>query len=1502
MPENTHLEIASAEAERPPEAPKEKAPDLDALSSAATDLGRRLVWLPGPHSARFFSERYRALGQALKPVLRVFQGPSQKRPVGDDFRWLSDNLRLVHSDLRGTKEGFKLVRKLPHVRTSDGALAPRAVAVAAGFLAATGYEFAESSFTAYVQAFQQSTVLKMVELWALVPALKLVLLEEIAARGSKVAADPQGSYGVGICVRSLRDIGQTSWKNVIEPLILFDLVLREDPEGAYPRMDFDSRDLYRTELAKIAEYSDLTETDVAAKAVALAKAVQQEKQDGPRLKARRGHVGYYLLAEGASALYAAVGYEPPLGRRIASFLRRHPDEYYLPATEVLTLAIMSAIVLLLTNTYTSPVLILFSMLVLLLPSSQSAIQLVNYLTTSLLEPRILPKLDFSEGVPENCKTLVAIPSLLLNKDQVCRLVEDLEVRFLGNHDPNIHFALLTDLPDSREPSPEDNPLVDYCAQLVRELNERYAGQGPGSFLLFHRHRVYNPRERVWMGWERKRGKLMDLNKLLRNQHDSFPVKVGDLSILPSIRFVITLDSDTELPRGSADRMIGAMAHPLNQAIIDPDPEKNIVVAGYGILQPRVGVSVQSASRSRLAGLYSGETGFDIYTRAISDVYQDLYGEGIFAGKGIYEVDTVHRVLDLRFPRNALLSHDLIEGAYARVGLASDIEIIEDYPSHYSAYNRRKHRWLRGDWQITGWLLSRVPDESGRLVRNPISLVSQWKILDNLRRSLVEPATFLLLVFGWLVMPGNPLYWTLATLAILFVPAWFQFVFNLVRAAVEHKAEVVKDAQAALITANANVFFTLAFLPHQMLLSLDAVVRTLVRRIVTRRRLLEWETAAETELSARKRTPVDIYLDWIPALALGLGVLVFFTRHHAFFAALPILLLWGCSKWISMWLNLPSRANRTESSDKDESFLSGTALATWRYFAEFSTAEHNWLVPDNVQEEPAAVAGRISPTNLGLLLNARQAACEFGFLTVPEFAEQTLRTLTTIAKLPRSRGHLLNWYDTRTLQPLPPRFISSVDSGNLVASLWTLQHGCLDLLHRPLLERQLAEGLADHLRFLVDRDAFPQKRLRTFQTQIEKRIWLQRLLAPSEEGLLEIESASVKPGHEADVRWYAAESLSRLRNLRRAVQVYAPWMLPEFVPLWKDAALDFKFDSQSLTVERLPEVVDALTARLQFALDHANGAGDRKALYQRLQAMLPEARARALDLIRDLKKIASTAGKFADEMDFRFLLEPRRKLLSIGFNADSEKLEPACYDLLASEARIAVFAAIAKEDIPQDVWFLLGRSHTREHGFPILLSWTGTMFEYLMPVLWMRTYPHTLLDNSRIAAVKLQQIYAASKGIPWGISESAYAKRDEAGIYQYRAFGLPHLALHKDEGEELVISPYSTFLALHVDASEAIRNLRRMESDGWLGSYGFYEAADYTPAPGRRSWRHRHELVRSWMAHHQGMSLLAMANFLHDGVVQRWFHNDLRVQATELLLHEKPAAYVKSSRELYGTAA
>jgi cyclic beta-1,2-glucan synthetase len=1495
MPQNIDPGVLDQESGQP-RATADAPVDTRALSLHASELARNLAWLPNTPSSSVLVERWRTLSQSLAPVLASVQAPLRDQNVSDDFRWLHDHVNLLYSEMRTTGELLKTLRKIPHVRLHSGTVVPRALALAEGMLSATEYRFSEEAFTSYVRSFQESSVLKIKELWALIPALKLVLMERVAICGSRLVADRQGSYGVGICIRSLRDTSHASWKDVIEPLILLDQVLREDPAGAYSRMDFESRDHYRNRLVKIADHSDFTEGEVALEVLALAREAQQQNHADPRETLRRSHVGYYLVAEGTRILQRKVGFRPSLIQRVRSFLWAYPDESYLGGIGVLTFVIISAILLLLTDPNSPPARVLFSMLVLLLPSSQTAVQLMNYVITAILPAEILPKLDLSAGIPDDCVSVVAVPCLLLNEEQVHRLVDDLEVRFLGNHDRNLHFALLSDMPDSPELCSEDHPLVDLCSQLIRGLNEKYSSEGAELFFLFHRHRVYNPRERLWMGWERKRGKLLDLNKLLRQQYDSFPVKIGALSVLPRVRYVITLDADTELPRGAAHRMIGALAHPLNQAIIDR--EKNIVATGYGILQPRLGVSVQSAARSRLASIYSGQTGFDIYTRAVSDVYQDLYGEGSFAGKGIYEVDTVHAVLDRRFPRNALLSHDLIEGAYARAGLLSDVEIIEDYPSHYSAYNRRKHRWLRGDWQVVEWVTSHVREESGDRVRNPISMIAQWKILDNLRRSLVEPATFLLLVFGWWLLPGDPRYWTLATIALLSVPALFRFGFDLIRAAVEKKGVIARDGVGELFAACVSVLLTLTFLAHQMLLSLDAVVRVLVRRWITRRRLLEWETAAEAELGAGKHTPLETYLDWTPALALALGLPLFlFARRNAFLAALPILVLWASSKLIAKWLNQPSRALRDESSEKDRLFLRLAALRTWRYFSEFSTQEHNWLIPDNVQEEPTRIAARVSTTNLGLLLNTRQVACEFGYLTLPEFAEQTLRTMATVAGLRRHRGQLFNWYDTRTLEPLRPLFISSVDNGNLTASLWTLREGCLDRLRQPVLQTQLAEGLLDHLRSMMD---VSRSRLAALQSAVSGAQWLESLQKLSDTIIEDLRGAGHASRSAPDAQWFAQEASVRIEKIKETVRLYVPWLLPEFASLRDDLTLIRKSDWNGVALEMLPDFIDKLSARLEIAI-RSSQSDDRKLHYQRLQDLLPDARSHATKLVEDLRTIARDADRLAREMDFGFLLNTQRKLLSIGFDVESQQLHAACYDLLASEARMALFVAIAKDDIAQESWFRLGRAHTLEHGRPVLLSWTGTMFEYLMPSLWMRTFPDTLMDRSENAAVKVQRAYTAGRNIPWGISESAYSKTDEAGNYQYYAFGVPDLALHKSELNALVISPYSSFLALQVDAREALKNLRKMRRDGWWGTYGFYESADFGSVP-RRAWRSRPQLARCWMAHHQGMILLSIANFLHDNIIQRWFHADPRVQATELLLHEKPVSYARVPREGYGRAA
>jgi hypothetical protein len=711
--------------------------------------------------------------------------------------------------------------------------------------------------------------------------------------------------------------------------------------------------------------------------------------------------------------------------------------------------------------------------------------------------------------------------------------------------------------------------------------------------------------------------------------------------------------------------------------------------------------------------------------------------------------------------------------------------------------------------------------------------------------------------------------------------------------VESSSRVAQDAFSTLGSNCVNLLLTLTFLPHQMLLSFDAVVRSLVRRMVTGRRLLEWETAEEAEVAKERKSPADIYLNWVPVIAIGLGTILYFARPHALYAASPVLLLWALSKPFSVWLNNPSQPMQYEASENDELFLRRAALRTWRYFREFSTAEHNWLIPDNVQEEPGSsaprIAPRVSPTNLGLLLNARQVACEFGYLTVPEFAELTRLTMGTMEKLRSYRGQLVNWYDTRTLETLPPAFVSSVDSGNLVASLWTLEQGTMERLRRPLLHSSLAEGFFDHLRILVDLHEVPRKVLARFDREMHEEEWLHHILELPDNFLDEAHVPS-KSKPTRDVEWFAAEAVIRLKMIKQTIHSYLPWLSLEFAPLWSDPAVKLELASHTLGLDRLPQFIDKLDQHLSFVRGSTDSES-HKILCQNLQALLPRARANVLQLTDDLRGIAAEARRFANVMDFRFLLNRRRKLLSIGYDLDLQELHSACYDLLASECRTAVFVAIAKEDLPQETWFMLGRTHTLDKGRPVLLSWTGTMFEYLMPAIWMRTYANTLLDRSRIAVVKSQQAYTAAKRIPWGISESAHSETDPQGNYQYHAFGIPSLALRNEDSNKLVISPYSTFLAMHVDAPASVENLRRMTHDGWFGPYGFYEAADFSASP-KRSWRPKCEIIRCWMAHHQGMALLSIANFLHDNVVQNWFHSDPRVQATELLLHEKPVSHVR----------
>ena len=1385
-----------------------------------------------------------------------------RREINDDspeeLRTLHDNIRLIHSSITDLQDSLKFVAKLPQVRSGEEEAVPRVIVLARALVTAAHSHVTVAKFACFLEAAQSVQPLRLGELWGMLPALRLVIFERITRAGkvalaghADAATEPRNIDKLGLGLRLISDL---DWKRTLESLSFVHRILLRDPAGVYGRMDYDSRERYRQAVEKIARRSDVSEIDLAHRLVRTAREAKIDAGTSEAVADLLRHVGYYLMDEnGGRDFLSSIGYRPALGKSIELFFHRFPDEIYIIGIEVVTLITVVGLMLSLVQNH-GPVGLIWGALLLIIPATQAAVELMNYLATTVLTPRPLAKLDFSKGVDAACSTMVAIPTLLINDKQIHQLVDDLEVRYLVNRDRNICFALLTDLPDSAEAAGEHDPRIDLALRLIDELNEKYSGEGFGGFYVFHRHRVYNPREGTWMGWERKRGKLLDLNQMLRKAFDPFPVKAGNMSRLPFIRYVLTLDSDTQLPRGSAQKLIGAIAHPLNRAVIDP--ELNIVTRGYGILQPRVGISVHSATRSRLASIYSGQTGFDIYSRAVSDVYQDLYGEGIFTGKGIYDVDALRQVLEQRFPRNALLSHDLIEGAYARAGLVSDIEVIDDYPSHYSASNRRKHRWLRGDWQIARWIFRKVPDESGRLVQNPISLVSKWKIVDNLRRSLVEPATFALLVAGWFWLPGGPRFWTLTTVALLFAPIYFRLVLSLARAAFNKRGMEARESFFDFITSHFSIFLNIAFLAHQALVALDAIIRTIIRSTITHSRLLEWETAHEAELGLRKRTPVDAYLDWIPMLAIAIGLCLFLKPQAAPYA-LPFIVAWFASKLISNWLNRPPHSESFDLKKEEIRFLRDLALRTWRYFKDFSNESNGWLIPDNVQVEPYRIAERLSPTNYGLLLNSRQAAHQFGYITLSELVDLTEKSLHSALGLERIHGHFLNWYDNLTRRPLDPRFISSVDSGNLVASLWSLKQGCLELLRQPIFKNTILSGLEDHLTGA----ASSTRMRRELRSSGEVDSWLPNLFTINTEHALS----------------------ERVQALRAEAETFAPWLLPEFQAL-RSA---IKGDVWLRTAPLVPAKADAAYSNIETQLKSFTGSSEAQAQVDDLLRRIPKCRLQLKQLASRLSAIAALADRMANDMNFVMLVDEDRRLLSIGWDVDKRELNKSCYDLLASESRTATFIAVAKGEMVQDSWFRLGRTHTLCERESVLVSWTGTMFEYLMPMIWERSHPNTLLDRATQSAVRAHRAYGKRQRVPWGISEAAYSKRDADGNYQYHAFGLAGLALSVARENALVISPYSSCLALMVDPVTAVENLLRMTRYKWVGDYGFYESADYSGSKPRWFGRRKYELVRCWMAHHQGMSLAAICNVLHGSPFQRWFHAEPLVQASDLVLQERP---------------
>ncbi len=1345
---------------------------------------------------------------------------------------------------------------------------------------------------------------------------------------SETQSQAANQVGVSNSIGSLRFLGAMDWREFVETMSTVERKLREDPGGIYAQMDFATRDRYRHVIERIAKHSGLPEIEVARKAIQLtheghgAEAASDggdagsgEKPDanadaktGDRAPDERAtHVGYYLIDKGLPQLERSAKTRHPPGERLRRMFARAPLLFYLGAIGLLTFLFAGSLVARAAADGLEEAWLAALAVPALLGGSQLAVALVNWLATLLARPQPLPRMDFSQGIPAHARSLVVVPTMLSSLQAVDELVEALEVRFLANRDARLHFGLLTDFRDAAtETRPEDEALQELARTRIEALRAKYGGaQGGGGddiFFLFHRPRRWNAQEGVWMGYERKRGKLGDLNALLRTgDAGPFSLIVGDTAILAEVKYVITLDTDTLLPRDSAREFAATMAHPLNRARYDAGRQR--VCSGYGILQPRMAVNLPSTNRSRYARFCAGESGVDPYTRAVSDVYQDLFHEGSFIGKGIYDVEIFERALKGRFPENRILSHDLLEGCYARAGLLSDVQLYEDYPARYGADVSRRHRWIRGDWQIASWMLPRVPGPAGKPLRNRLSKLSQWKLIDNLRRSLVPAGLMLLFLLGWALVPSF-LYWTLSVVGIVYLPLLVMASLDILKRPPE--APLRQHAFGVLRAAGqqfAQATLALAFLPYEAAYSLDAILRTSARILITHRRLLEWTPSSEQQRDLERRSAgppggaADFVRSWgemwsAPAVAVAGAAGLAALQPMALLAAAPVLLLWFGAPAIAWWISRPLAPPQTRLRREQRIFLRRLARRTWAFFDHFVSARDHWLPPDNYQEHPVAVvAHRTSPTNVGLALLANLAAHDFGYLTTGRLIERTTDTLATLHALERHRGHFYNWYDTLTLKPLPPLYVSSVDSGNLAAHLLTLRPGLLALAGHEIPGERLFEGLCDTMGVLRETAAqgpaakLPE--LVQLQRDIDSafdarpntlpaiRDWLARLdasaaaLVGQSGGDAELPAT---PG--GDVNWWAQALLRQCREALAEVDALVPWSRLPPAP----------GSLQEIPGLGAPPTLRDLATLGETLARKAAGAPPAEAAWiAEMQPLVAQSGRHARALIEAAEELARQLGELA-RMEYGFLYDKARHLLAIGYNVGEMRRDASYYDLLASEARLCSFVAIAQGQLPQENWFALGRLLTGAGGPPTLLSWSGSMFEYLMPLLVMPTYENTLLDQTCRAAVAQQIAYGRQRGIAWGMSESGYNAVDVRLNYQYRAFGVPGLGLKRGLAEDLVIAPYASALALMVAPEEACANLQRLVGEGLRGKFGLYEAVDYTPS--RLPRGQQSAIVRSFMAHHQGMNILSLAYLILDRPMQRRFESDPLFQSTTLLLHER----------------
>jgi cyclic beta-1,2-glucan synthetase len=1517
-----------AELPIPIRAPYKTPEELETLA-AAVARGEN-IRLPEYEPFDFTSR----LSENARLILHVYRTSDVAARAGETItpaaQWLLDNHYTIDKNIQQVRRSLpaRFLRQLPPFKPVAGM--PRIFALAWLYVAHTDSSFSLKTLTAVVNGFQSVEPLRIGELWALPSAVRFVLIENArrlslrverargmrnfanrvadeialaqspeeleqvlskygeAARDSTfathllyrlrnspndvgVAADwlenelekhgsdaedaliqeharqSTGGVSMGNIIRSLKSIDDVDWTSWFETVNEVDAILRDHSD--FQELDFRSRNAYRVTIEKMARHSRMSEIDITRAALKLAEDGNRTEAAGHPEAKGTGAVAYYLVGDGRPELERICGYEPPLPVRLLRFYRSLGLWGFAAPIAVFTVVLLALVYCCLTTFGLSSGTAAAFTLLAFFPAMDAAFALFNSLVPLFVQPTRLIGYEFKDGLPPEARTLVAVPTFITSRDSVDEQIRNLEVHYLTNPRGEIYFALVSDWVDSQqEISAADMEVLEYARAEIAKLNYHYTGEGQPRFFILHRRRLYNPGQGCWMGWERKRGKLHELNLLLRGDQDTsfFP---ADPRLPMDVKFVMTLDADTRLTPEAVTHLAGKLCHPLNRPVFDP--KTGDVVRGYGILQPRVTPSLTTGDdASFLQRVFSVNRGIDPYVFAVSDVYQDLLGEGTFTGKGLYEIDTFEKALAGRIEENAVLSHDLLEGGYARSALVSDVEVVEDYPTGYNVDISRHHRWARGDWQLLPYLFS---------TDRGVNSVTRWKMADNLRRSLNPILWVIASVAGWSCLPvGTAVLWQLFLIASMFVAPTFGLIRNLLPPGMDYSLKGHLESLLLEVRLGAaDVWLRTTFIAHSAYLMADAIIRTLYRLGISHRDLLEWRTAAQAK-SAPDTLAYYIRLMW-PAMAIAiLGFAIpILAESKAALVALPFVALWFCSPWIAWLVSRSAKPQDTlEVRSSDKADLRRYARRTWRYFETFTTDEHNHLPPDNFQEDPfPVVAPRTSPTNIGVYLLSVVAARDFGWIGLADTMNRIDETLGTVEKMEKYRGHLYNWYDTTSLKPLMPLYVSAVDSGNFAGHLVTLSSALEEWAEAPSVYLQSdLDGILDVNDILEEAIAeIPDDR---------------RVLRPLRRRLEE-----------------------RISNFRRAVRSVKE----------EPETASFRTINLALFANDIVKLTDELNSEI--------GTPQSLAASQWARILVDTCKAHTddaigehdTDLLRErLRSLATRARQLAFDMQFDFLERKERRLLSIGYRVQENELDESCYDLLASEARLASLFAIAKGDVPVEHWFRLGRLLVPVGWKGALLSWSGSMFEYLMPPLVMKEPLGSLLDQTNRLVVKRQIEYATSRGLPWGISEAAYNARDPEMNYQYTNFGVPTLGLKRGLSRNAVIAPYASLLAAQYQPAEAVANLKRLRAFGALGPYGFHDSVDFTPS--RVPEGEKGAVVRNYYAHHSGMSIIAVDNVIFEGRMRERFHSDPVIEAAELLLQEKapreiPMVYAKAENPM-----